>query len=186
MNTKNNQRFQDMDIRLKSALLELMKDSDFEKITVKQICEKAQVNRSTFYAHYTDIYDIMAQMENHLIGELLDSYPSDSEAEYEMFPGWPLIPFLRHIKKNAFFYKIAIRQRRQFPLEQGFDPLWNQIIKPKCEAAGIHSESEMMYYFVYFQAGFTFVLKRWLETDCKESEEEIAQVIQNCIPGTLS
>lgn len=59
MNTKNNQRFQDMDIRLKSALLELMKDSDFEKITVKQICEKAQVNRSTFYAHYTDIYDIM-------------------------------------------------------------------------------------------------------------------------------
>lgn len=37
----------------------------------------------------------------------------------------------------------------------------------------------MMYYFVYFQAGFTFVLKRWLETDCKESEEEIARVIQN-------
>ncbi len=52
-----------------------------------------------------------------------------------------------------------------------------------CEAAGIISESKMMYYFVYFQAGFTFALKRWIDTGCKESAEEIAQIIKNCVPA---
>lgn len=61
--------------------------------------------------------------------------------------------------------------------------MWNLIIKPRCQAAGITSEDEMMYYFVYFQAGFTMVLKRWVDTGCKESEAIIAQTLKNCIPA---
>lgn len=41
----------------------------------------------------------------------------------------------------------------------------------------------MMYYFVYFQAGFTMVVKRWVDTGCKESESRIAQTLKNCIPA---
>lgn len=182
MNTKNNQRFRDMDKKLKSALLELLKSMDFEKITVKMLCETAHVNRSTFYAHYTDIYEIMEQMEEHLQLELLDSYTPEDLKESAVLPGWPFTPFLRHIKKNRHFYKIALQQRKNFPLKQGYEPMWNQIIKPRCKAAGIASESEMMYYYVYFQAGFTMALKRWVDTGCRESEDEMSQIIRNCIP----
>ena len=59
MNTKNNQRFQETERRMEACMLELMKHYEFEKITVKKICEKAQVNRSTFYAHFIDIFDII-------------------------------------------------------------------------------------------------------------------------------
>ena len=62
MNIRNNQRFRDMDKKLKTTFLDLLNTMEFEKITVKIICEKAQVNRSTFYAHYSDIYEIMEQM----------------------------------------------------------------------------------------------------------------------------
>ena len=55
MNTKNNQRYQETEIRMEAAMLKLMEHTDFEKITVKKICETAGVNRSTFYAHFTDI-----------------------------------------------------------------------------------------------------------------------------------
>lgn len=182
MNTRNNQRFRDMDKKLKEAMLTLLKDMDFEKITVKMICEKAEVNRSTFYAHYADIYEIMEQMENHLNEELLESYSDEPPTENDVFSVWPFIPFLRHIKKHRDFYKIALKERKNFPLKQGYEQMWNQIIKPNCEAAGIWSESEMMYYFVYFQAGFTFALKRWIDTGCREKEEEVALIIQNCIP----
>lgn len=65
MNTKNNQRYRDMDKKLKSTLLELLKNTDFEKVTVKKLCETACVNRTTFYAHYADIYEMMGQMEEH-------------------------------------------------------------------------------------------------------------------------
>lgn len=61
----NNQRYQYMDICMKAALLELMKENDFEKITVKQICERAGVNRGTFYSHYTDIYSMLNELEDY-------------------------------------------------------------------------------------------------------------------------
>ena len=183
MNTKNNQRFRDMDKKLKATMLELLETTDFEKITVKSICETAHVKRSTFYAHYSDVYEIMEQMEEHLNEELLESYSDSPQEKDSVFPLWPFIPFLRHIKKHACFYRTALKQRRDFPLKQGYEPMWNQIIKPKCIAAGITSESEMLYYFVYFQAGFTMVLRRWVDTGCQESEEAVARIIENCIPA---
>lgn len=184
MNTKYNQRFRDMDTKLKMTMLELLKHMDFEKITVKKICETAQVNRSTFYAHYSDIYDLMEQTEAHLNQELLERYAdAEPETENALFPAWPFLPFLRHIKKHHYFYKIALQQRKSFPLQQGYEPLWNQIIQPKCRAAGITSEAEMLYYFVYFQAGFTMVLKRWVDTGCQEPEEDMTQILRSCLPA---
>lgn len=71
MNTKSNQRYHDMDIFMKAALLELMKETEFEKITVKRICERAGVNRGTFYSHYTDIYSMLDEAEDYLSKELI-------------------------------------------------------------------------------------------------------------------
>ena len=82
MNTKNNQRFKDTEIRMQSVMLELMKYMEFEKITVKKICENAQVNRSTFYAHFIDINDMLDKMEQTLREELLLSYQNGNEESY--------------------------------------------------------------------------------------------------------
>jgi len=40
----------------------------------------------------------------------------------------------------------------------------------------------MMYYFVFFQAGITMVLKRWVDNDLKENSKEICKYIMNCLP----
>ena len=74
MNTKNNRQYRNSDVRMKQAMLELMNQTPFDKITVRLICEKAEVNRSTFYAHYADIYDMIGQMETNLQKKLMDSY----------------------------------------------------------------------------------------------------------------
>lgn len=185
MNKKNNQRFRDMEIRMQSAMLELMKNTAFDKITVKKICEKANVNRSTFYAHFIDIYNLLDKMELELRKELLNSYSTASNESRQIFSVQSFIPFLQHIKKHSYFYKINLQTRRTFPLEQGYDSMWHQIIKPRCEHAGITDESEMMYYFIAFQAGFTFALKHWVDNDCKETESKMAEIIGNCIPTIL-
>lgn len=186
MNIKNNQRFRDMEIRMETAMLDIMKTTDFEKITVRSICEKALVNRSTFYAHFTDIYDMLDKMEAELHKELLDSYSNKDGQENLAFSMQSFIPFLRHIKKHSYFYKINLQTRKKFPLKQGFEPLWDEVIKPRCKHAGLISEDDMMYYFVYFQAGFTMILKRWVDNGCKESENELAEIIEHCVPAVLS
>ena len=185
MNTKNNQRFRETELRMESSMLDIMKTTDFEKITVKKICEKAKVNRSTFYAHFTDIYDMLNKMEVELREEMLNSYSVDDDKNYQMFSEKSFIPFLSHIKKHKYFYRINLQTRKNFPLKQGYEQLWS-IIEPLCEKSGITSEEEVMYYFVYFQAGFTMILKRWVDTDCQEDEFQLAEIIENCIPNVLS
>ena len=160
MNTKNNQRFQETEVRMEVAMLDIMKHMDFEKITVKRICEKAEVNRSTFYAHFVDIYDMLDKMEQ------------------------SFLPFLRHIRKHSYFYRINLQNRKAYPIKQGYEPLW-RIIRQRCERAGIGSEEDMMYYFISFQAGFTMILKHWVDTGCKKAETDVAAIIENCIPAVL-
>lgn len=181
MNRKNNRQFQGSAQRMEQAMLELMDGTPFEKITVRCICEKAGVNRSTFYAHYTDIYDMIERMESNLQKNLMKDYPVSGAVvplSQESF-----LPFLRFLHRHADFYRVALKTRRSFPLKQGFEPLWDGVIKPLSHRAGIVSEAEMMYYFVGFQAGFTTILKRWVDQGCVECEEEIARVIENIVPA---
>lgn len=183
MNTKNNRQYQGSAARMEQTMLEVMNTTPLEKITVRLICEKAGVNRSTFYAHYTDIYDMIEQMETNLQKALMDDYPVPGNVT--PFSLESFIPFLRFIRKHKDFYHIALKTRRDFPLKQGYTPLWEQVIKPYCSRAGITCEREMLYYFISFQSGFTMILKHWVEQDCIEDEERIAQIIQNTIPSVF-
>lgn len=70
---KNDARVRYTQQTLKSALLGLMDNKPVNRITVKEVCEKAGLNRATFYTHYTDCYDLLAQIENDLIADFVAS-----------------------------------------------------------------------------------------------------------------
>lgn len=180
MNKKNNKQFRSSDIRMKQAMLELMNTTPFDKITVRLVCERAAVNRSTFYAHYTDICDMIKQMETNLHKDLMNGYPVPGDVT--PFSLESFIPFLEFIRKHMDFYRVALKARHEFPIKKGYKTLWEQIIKPLCSKAGITSESEMMFYFIGFQASFTMILKYWVEQGCTEDERMVAQIIVNTMP----
>ena len=55
---------------LKESLIDLLSQKDISAITIKQICEEADVNRTTFYTHYADQYDLLRQIEDELLQNL--------------------------------------------------------------------------------------------------------------------
>ena len=57
---------------LRDAFWELYQNAPIEKISIKEITDKAGYNRSTFYLYYTDIYDIRDQLEDRLLAEIRD------------------------------------------------------------------------------------------------------------------
>ena len=65
------------------ALLVLLEKKDYDFITVKEVCQTAGVNRSTFYLHYTDIYDLLEQTENDLKNEILEIVNNDQRLRME-------------------------------------------------------------------------------------------------------
>ena len=62
-NTKNNQRTRLSIMLFKNAMMDLLKEKKaVEKITVKELCERAELNRSTFYAHYNEPMDLYIEI----------------------------------------------------------------------------------------------------------------------------
>lgn len=58
---------------IKNAFIELRSKKPLEKITVRELCEKARINKSTFYAHYRDIYDLSDTMEAEVVESITNS-----------------------------------------------------------------------------------------------------------------
>ena len=54
------------------AFLALRARKPLEKITVRELCDRAQINRSTFYAHYQDVYDLADRLEDAAVQAVLD------------------------------------------------------------------------------------------------------------------
>ena len=149
MNKKSNQRYLETERKIQECLIELLNKKDIDEITVSEICKKVQINRSTFYAHYLDLYDLLDKLQKYMNTSLINRY-NKSELDERFF------------------------------IEEGFEGLWNIVVKPICINRGIVSEEEMMYYFVYFQAGMTMLIKRWVDNGCIETPEQIWDYLKRC------
>lgn len=68
MNTKNNQRTGLSKLLFKNALMDLLKEKgSVAKISVRELCDRAELNRSTFYAHYNEPNDLLMEIETELL-----------------------------------------------------------------------------------------------------------------------
>ena len=54
---------------IRKEFTQLLKEKPVQSITVRELCERTGINRSTFYNHYQDVYDLLEQIENEMLGE---------------------------------------------------------------------------------------------------------------------
>ena len=97
------------------ALLSLLLEKDFEYITIKEICDRAAVNRSTFYLHYENTKDLLVEAVS-MINERFQHSFSDSDKVQLMIENAALdelffitdqwmLPYLDFIRENRHIYK---------------------------------------------------------------------------------
>lgn len=109
MNTKGNQRSRLTNLLLKQAYIRLMHEKPPARITVKEICQCAEVNRGTFYLHYTQPNDILIELEDEAIRQVSDSlrsigaYPEEAPDARK-----DLLAFLRYIQKNDEIFRTLL------------------------------------------------------------------------------
>ena len=103
--------------RMDEAFLELLEKKDFAYITVKEICEKAGVNRSTFYLHYETVNDLLEESARHIIDRFIEAMPHDTAVFIEKIQTRPieelylitpeyLTPYLNYIKDHKRLFRI--------------------------------------------------------------------------------
>ena len=86
---------------IREALFECLKEKDINKITISSLCEKADINRSTFYKYYGSQYDVIKEMEQEVI-QLINKQLNDQPKETSFIQ---LLQFLKSNKEMMLAYK---------------------------------------------------------------------------------
>ncbi len=171
MNTKNNKRRRESQKKIEKAFIELLQDRKIKEITVSDICKNTSINRSTFYANYIDIYDLAEKTKLRLENEFTElfadyDYFNEQTGVYKMFA---------HIKDNQIFYKTYFKLC--------YDDKHLITIYDTRRAEKEHINSNIKYHIEFFRNGFNAIVKMWLADGCKESPEEMAEILRQEYKG---
>ncbi len=166
MNVKNNKRRRESKEKITKVFIELLQTHEIKDITVSDIIKLSGLNRSTFYANYIDIFDLADKTR-----ETLENEFSSLFAEYDYFKERSgALKMFTHIKENQIFYKTY------FKLCYDDRHLFCVYDKKRAQIEGM--EDNLKYHIEFFRNGLNAIIKLWLAGGCKESPEEMAQVIK--------
>lgn len=168
MNTPNNKRKKASIEKIEKVFIDLLQSKDLEQITVSDICKRAGLNRTTFYANYTDIYALADTIREKLENNLSEIY---HEEITQNFNSNDYLKLFRHIKENQIFYKTYF--------QLGYDNNY-KIITYDIELAKQHFQNRFIeYHAEFFRSGVTRIIKMWLQNDCRETPEEMFEIIKS-------
>jgi AcrR family transcriptional regulator len=162
---------------LKDSLIELMTERDFKNISVKDITERADLNRGTFYNHYTDTYDLLQKMESDVLADfqdMIDNFLCSSK-NGSLMP--ILLPVIQYIEENVKIARILFENSASSDFVYRFHQLIsdNGTAIFKKQYPGIDDVS-LSYFIEFITFGLTGVLRCWINNGMKESKEKIAEI----------
>ena len=167
MNTVNNKRKKESQDKIEKTFLQLIQKKNIENISVSDICKITGLNRSTFYANYIDIYDLVEKVKLRMGEEFASTqYSKNSKQDHQGY-----INMFKEIKENQLFFKTY------FKLEDISKSPVNIFSKELAEK--YYDNKHIDYHIEFFRAGLNAIIKKWLNDGCKESPEEIAEILRS-------
>lgn len=168
MNTPNNKRKRESIELIEKTFIDLIQFKELNQISVSEICKKAGLNRTTFYANYTDIYALADSIKDKLENNLSDLY---EEEITQRFNSHSYIKLFRHIKENQIFYKTYFKL--------GYDDNY-KIISYDMNLANQRFKNRFVEYHIeFFKSGITKIIKLWLKNGCRESPEDMVEILES-------
>lgn len=162
---------------LKEAVVELLNEGSAKQLSVRTICLRAGVNRSTFYAHYTDLETLLTEMTQETI-KAAETFAGAwfGKEDYQE----DLIKMLEFYKANASFFLSLLRTDfTQTFIECVEETTWAQYCEKKI-ARGETPTKDDRYGVAFTSAGSINVVQQWLKKrEPKESTQEIAKLLLN-------
>ena len=172
MNTPNNKRKKESIERIEKVFISLLQTNELNEISVSDICKLAGLNRTTFYANYTDIYGLADSIRDKLEHNLSDLYQNEITRG---FNSNDYLRLFRHIQENQLFY------RTYFKL--GYDNQYEIQFSDTEQAKQDFNNQYIDYHMEFFKSGLTAIIKRWLAEGCRETPEEMDHIVRSEYQG---
>ena len=170
---------------LKQSLLELIANCPISKVTIKEICDLADVNRGTFYKHYNDQYHLLDDIQSELDAEMratIEKRLTISSSSVDI-----ILETIRCMAAQSSLCKILCSdygdgeflKKLMYTAHDQFIEEW----KTKLKKANI---KQLDRFYTYTANGIVAVVQEWLQSGMDETPEEIAAFIEKSINYGLS
>ena len=188
---KSESKYFNTAVRMDEALIELLEKKEFEYITVKEICEKAGVNRSTFYLHYETIGDLLDECVAYKNDECFQRYAthltdikerlrSENLDDLIFISPEYLKPYLEFVKDNKRLFKVVLSHSDVFNAEETFRKLFTEIFSPVLDRFSL-PEQDKSYIISFYIAGIMAIISEWIRGDCADTVERVTDICMRCI-----
>ena len=177
--------------RMDEAFLELLSRKSFAYISVKEICEKAGVNRSTFYLHYETIGDLLNESMQYMSSQFLTYFKASTRSMISRLRDCPLdelnlitpeylTPYLNYIQDHKRLFQTAVANASFLRLDETYDKMFRYVFLPILERYQI-PEPDRPYTMAFYVHGLMAITSEWLHDDCADSIDHVIAVMQRCV-----
>lgn len=173
---------------LYKGLIELMQEKEFEDIKVIDICKQSLINRSTFYDHFNDKFELLNSFMNDLKIELLEHLKESKNLKYKTIKEYFFIivkELFAYINKNINVYSILSIIKKNYN-SVAHDMLFDAAHTAVCEELNEHcinhsnipNESISLFYL----SGVITILTESVKDPNKFSEDKVLEELDKLIP----
>ena len=167
---------------LTQALTQLLQEKQVNEITVKELTDLADMNRGTFYLYYKDIFDMLEKIEDSMFAALdviMERHEKDALAT-DTKP--ILLDLFAFIQENKEMSRLLLSVNG----DMNFLHRLNEVVREKCRSAWLtlrngQDEDAFDYHYSFVVFGCAGVIRAWVNRNCSESAEEMAELADRMI-----
>ena len=188
---KNETKYLNTARLMNEALLILLEKKNYEFITVKEICKKAGVNRSTFYLHYETMDDLLEETIDYITSKMYSKFHEGLSIDKNKITSAPLdelvlikleylTPYLEFVRDNKKVFNVAVSQPTVLRFPQIFDSLYAEVFSPILSRYGV-PDADKKYLMSFYLNGIYSVIMAWIGNACKDDIAHIAELLINFV-----
>jgi len=177
MEKKENRKVRYTKMVIRESLMDLMKTQSILSVSVKDICDLADVNRSTFYDHYKDQYDLLKQIEEETLAyfeDMLNKY-KDKQTQKEI--SRMVEEMLTYIANNGSTIQVLLSENGDLDFQKKLlyhFVMHNQIIKYFSEK---QDDETKIYYSAFLVHGAIGLIQHWLKNNMAMPVPQLAKLM---------
>lgn len=171
-NKKDNQRVKITKKIIRDTLIDMLGEMNTSKITVSSLCKRAEINRSTFYNYYDDVYDLLKKMEDEMFIEIKEDIERYELYENRSFADAKNI--LQKIKQNKKLYCILAENYNDKEFFKKVKDIGKSICINKWKHMNPNLDDKYLeaLYIIYSNGHFNLMME-WLNGNLDISENDI-------------
>lgn len=171
---------------LRESFIKLLEKKEISQISIKEICEDADINRATFYSHYSDQYDLLRKIEDELLDNVNVYLSELDEVNDSLDAVLTAEKIFEYLRENAKLCKLLLSERGDLSFQKKVMMLvYDKIITELTNNNRITKE-DAEYVYSFTITGCVGIVQKWLDDDMKKSSRFMAEMVIKLTLGLIN